>query len=107
MGRDVTGLHKNKNEFPVEIGLSPVQTDEGKFVLASIIDITDRKKIAKDLLAAKQGYRGKIVALTAHTLSDELERCLQSGFDDHIGKPVNRNVLIERIDRLSRQKKTS
>ncbi|MGZ3725802.1 MAG: ATP-binding protein [Pseudobdellovibrio sp.] len=45
----------------------------------------------------KQGYNGKIVALTAHTLSDERERCLQSGFDEHIGKPINRDILIERV----------
>jgi len=45
----------------------------------------------------KDGYRGKIVALTAHALNDDRDRCLQSGFDDHISKPVNRDILVERV----------
>lgn len=52
-----------------------------------------------------QGYRGQIIALTAHTLSDERERCLRSGFDEHIGKPINRELLIERVY-LCAQKKS-
>ncbi len=51
----------------------------------------------------KEGYKGKIVALTAHTLSDDREGCLRSGFDEHIGKPVNRNALIEVVERLSKR----
>jgi signal transduction histidine kinase len=51
----------------------------------------------------KDGYRGKIVALTAHALSEERERCLKSGFDDHISKPVNRDLLIERVYYCARE----
>jgi PAS domain S-box-containing protein len=51
----------------------------------------------------KDGYSGKIIALTAHALNEERERCLQSGFDDHIAKPVNRKLLIDRVDFFSRQ----
>ncbi len=51
----------------------------------------------------REGYRGKIVALTAHALSEERERCLKSGFDDHISKPVNRDLLIELVYHCARE----
>jgi PAS domain S-box-containing protein len=43
-GRDLFGRRKDSSEVPIEIGLNPIQTDEGTFVLASIIDITKRKE---------------------------------------------------------------
>lgn len=43
-GRDLFCRRKDGSELPVEIGLSPMETDEGTFVLASIIDITERKR---------------------------------------------------------------
>src|SRR5438876_559819 len=42
-GRDLFGRRKDGSEFPVEVGLNPIHTTEGFFVLASVIDITERK----------------------------------------------------------------
>lgn len=43
-GRDLFGVKKDGSEVPVEIGLNPIRTGEGDFVLAAIIDITDRRR---------------------------------------------------------------
>jgi PAS domain S-box-containing protein len=43
-GRDLYGRRRDSVLVPVEIGLSPIETSNGRYVLASIIDITERKR---------------------------------------------------------------
>ncbi len=48
-GRDLYGQCKDGTEIPVEIGLNPIESDEGTLVLATIVDITERKKAEETL----------------------------------------------------------
>jgi CheY-like chemotaxis protein/anti-sigma regulatory factor (Ser/Thr protein kinase) len=45
----------------------------------------------------KQGYQKPILALTAHAQKEERLRCLASGFNDHIVKPIDRKTLIQHL----------
>jgi signal transduction histidine kinase/DNA-binding NarL/FixJ family response regulator len=47
----------------------------------------------------KQGYTGPIIALTAHAMSSDRQKCIDAGCNDYASKPINRDELFKIIRR--------
>ncbi|MCB1170440.1 MAG: response regulator, partial [Leptospiraceae bacterium] len=52
------------------------------------------------------GYKGTVIAMTAHALSSEVTAILAAGFDEYLPKPINRKNLYDCLRRYSEKKRT-
>jgi len=71
IGRELNARHKQGHEFPVEISLSHLETDGGKFAMAFVTDITLRKEAESSLKS-----RNEELDAFAHTVAHDLRGSL-------------------------------
>src|SRR5690606_11794111 len=97
LGRDLTGRHKSGTEIPVEIGLSPVESDSGNLTLAVVTDISERKRLELNLKQAN-AHLEEFTYVASHDLKSPLRgisnlvEWIGEDLGADIPEPVQKNI---------------
>ena len=63
---------------------------------------------ATKLLRAEPGLQNlPIIAMTAHALVEERQRCLDAGMNDHVSKPIDPDALFATLMRWAKPRKST
>jgi two-component system sensor histidine kinase/response regulator len=68
VGGEIVAMRKDGGEFPVEVGLNPIETSEGSHVLACVIDISERKAAENRQHQTEERFRATIENVQDHAI---------------------------------------
>lgn len=109
MNRDMLSRRLQRKGFEVVIALDGVQGVEMAKTLPDLIlmdmglPILDGWQATRQIKADPQTASIPIIALTAHAIAGDREKCLAVGCDDYDTKPVEFLRLLEKIEILLSQ----
>jgi PAS domain S-box-containing protein len=92
VGRDLYGLKKDGSEFPIEIGLNPIETDEGDMVLSAIVDISARKRLEERFRRVVEAAPNAMVMIAPtgriEMVNAQAERVFGYERTEMLGRPI-------------------
>ncbi len=112
MNRDMLTRRLQRRGYEVVIavdgaeGLAMAQSESPALVLMDIsLPVLDGWEATRRLKMAPETKSIPVIALTAHAMSGDRERCIEAGCDDFDTKPVEIARLVGKIETLLNQSK--